>query len=167
MAILRLKDISVIHASPPCQGYSAAKSLPNSGTYPLLISEVRDRLKAAGIPWVLENVEGARAEMESPLTLCGSMFGLGSGEYQLRRHRLFESSVPLSAPGPCQHTTPVVSVVGEKARDRRRTSAHPDRGTTLPISIGREAMGIDWMTAAELCEAIPPAYTEHVGRQLA
>jgi DNA (cytosine-5)-methyltransferase 1 len=27
-------------------------------------------------------------------------------------------------------------------------------------------MGIDWMTRDELNEAIPPAYTEHVGLQL-
>jgi DNA (cytosine-5)-methyltransferase 1 len=27
-------------------------------------------------------------------------------------------------------------------------------------------MGIDWMTLEELSEAIPPAYTEHVGAYL-
>ncbi|WNM74483.1 hypothetical protein SEA_BEARBQ_81 [Gordonia phage BearBQ] len=27
-------------------------------------------------------------------------------------------------------------------------------------------MGIDWMVRDELREAIPPAYTEHIGRQL-
>ncbi len=27
-------------------------------------------------------------------------------------------------------------------------------------------MGIDWMTLHELYESIPPAYTEHIGRQL-
>jgi DNA (cytosine-5)-methyltransferase 1 len=30
----------------------------------------------------------------------------------------------------------------------------------------REAMGIDWMIWKELVEAIPPAYTEFLGRQL-
>jgi DNA (cytosine-5)-methyltransferase 1 len=29
-----------------------------------------------------------------------------------------------------------------------------------------DAMGIDWMTKGELNEAIPPAYTEHIGRFL-
>jgi DNA (cytosine-5)-methyltransferase 1 len=27
-------------------------------------------------------------------------------------------------------------------------------------------MDIDWMTTAEICQAIPPAYTEHIGAQL-
>jgi len=29
-----------------------------------------------------------------------------------------------------------------------------------------EAMGITWMTQKELFEAIPPAYTEFIGKQL-
>ena len=30
----------------------------------------------------------------------------------------------------------------------------------------QRAMGIDWMPLRSLSEAIPPAYTEHIGRQL-
>jgi hypothetical protein len=34
------------------------------------------------------------------------------------------------------------------------------------FALRQRAMGIDWMSAAELCQAIPPAYTEHIGGYL-
>jgi len=49
---------------------------------------------------------------------------------------------------------------------------HPDgkfitvTGSVSPISMAREAMGIDWMRRAELVEAIPPAYTEWLGKEI-
>lgn len=39
-------------------------------------------------------------------------------------------------------------------------------GGNCSVAAAQDAMGIDWMTKGELNEAIPPAYTEHVGRQL-
>jgi DNA (cytosine-5)-methyltransferase 1 len=30
----------------------------------------------------------------------------------------------------------------------------------------RQAMGIDWMTQKELAQAIPPVYSEYLGKQL-
>jgi DNA (cytosine-5)-methyltransferase 1 len=39
-------------------------------------------------------------------------------------------------------------------------------GGNCTIAAARDAMGIDWMTKNELNEAIPPAYTRFIGRQL-
>jgi DNA (cytosine-5)-methyltransferase 1 len=140
--------------------------MKNHKTYPKLIGAIREKLKALGAPYVIENVYGAKSEMVSPVMLCGTMFGLGSGEYDLRRHRLFECSFPISAPGACAHRKPTVCVVGGRAEDRRRIPGHRDRGRALDSRVAREAMQIDWMTMDELCESIPPAYTEYVGKML-
>lgn len=76
----------VIHASPPCQGYSTQTADPSR--HPRLIERVREMLVATGLQYVVENVEGARRAMRDPVRLCGSSFGL-----DLRRHRHFESNV--------------------------------------------------------------------------
>src|SRR6185369_3237192 len=47
-----------IHASPPCQAFTAYKRTGNVGEYPDLIAPVRSLLEATGLPWVIENVSG-------------------------------------------------------------------------------------------------------------
>jgi len=80
----------VIHASPPCQSYSdLAKRNRNGHKWPRLIEPVREILQRTGLPYVLENVEGA--PLNDPLVLCGTMFP----KLRVIRHRLFESNVPL------------------------------------------------------------------------
>jgi DNA (cytosine-5)-methyltransferase 1 len=109
--------------------------------------------------------------MEGSITLCGTMFGLRAQGCDLQRHRLFQSNIPIGQPIHCLHnpTRPVIGVYGGHAR--RRSSRHGGRGTK-DVWIGghktaaQEAMGIDWMTLAEMSEAIPPAYTEWLGRQV-
>jgi len=165
-----LAGFDAIHASPPCQGYTALRHAPGAKGAPLLIDAVRDLLTASGRPWVIENVEEARWAMRDPLLLCGTMFGLGAEGHELRRHRLFEASFPLTAPAPCQHTErPVIGVYGGHAR--RRSSKHGGRGTRDVWASGHrgaaaEAMGMDWATLAEMSEAVPPAYTEYLGHQM-
>lgn len=39
-------------------------------------------------------------------------------------------------------------------------------GGNCTIAAARDAMGIEWMNKGELNEAIPPAYTKHIGKQL-
>jgi DNA (cytosine-5)-methyltransferase 1 len=157
-------EFDVIHASPPCQAYIAglgALNRKNGNEHPRLIEPTRDALRATGRPWVIENVPGA--PLCGPVVLCGSAFGL-----RVRRHRHFESDVLLLASG-CQHKQQgrVVGVYGQ--RGSMPPGAHPKGGFFIrakSLDEGNEAMGIDWMTWKELTQAIPPAYTEHVGRQL-
>jgi DNA (cytosine-5)-methyltransferase 1 len=163
-----LRSFDAIHASPPCQFATPLRHAPGGKSHPNLIPATRALLEAAGLPYVIENVVGARQHLRSPTCLCGSMFGLGTQGHQLRRHRLFESSFPIRAPA-CAHTSPVVGVYGGHARNR--SAAHGGRGTRDPwkgghVAACQEAMGIDWMTLDEISEAIPPAYTRFIGAQL-
>ena len=163
-----LDGFDAIHASPPCQGYSAANNIHGRTDHPLLIAAIRDRLIAAGAPYAIENVEGAAAHMDHPVTVCGLALGLN-----VRRHRLFECSFPAMVP-PCSgHERDYLIVFGGGAA---RTRAHQTGRTakggpiihrgTASWEASCEAMGIDWMRRPELSEAIPPAYTEHIGGYL-
>lgn len=157
-----------IHASPPCQAYSSMKHMPDAKKHPELIEPTRELLQAIGKPWVIENVMGA--PLNASLMLCGSMFGLGAAGFSLQRHRQFESNIALTAPSGCSHEGPTIGVYGGHVRCRsskywRATGA--DFPGMDKKGLANEAMGIDWMTMNQLSEAIPPAYTEHIGMQLA
>lgn len=155
-----LDGFDAIHASPPCQGFCDLKGMYNALSHDDLLTPTRERLVATGIPYVIENVEGA--PMQNYITLCGSHFGLGCAIAELRRHRRFEiNPMPLLVP-QCAHGQRVIGVYGGHGRDRRRKVNTQD----FPTEARREAMGVDWMTGAELSQAIPPAYTEWIGYQL-
>jgi DNA (cytosine-5)-methyltransferase 1 len=166
-----------VHASPPCQAFTALRSMPNAREHPNLIEPTREMLRQTGVPWVLENVVGA--PLENPVILCGTMFGLGVvlENAELWRHRLFETNWEVGLVHCCAHRARprVVGVYGGHGRDRRRvvqaqghSGGRSYRAGTQQFSAAarREAMGIDWMTDAELSQAIPPAYTEFIGRRL-
>lgn len=165
-----LRSFDAIHASPPCQFATLLKHAPGGKQHLNLIPQTRALLEAAGVPWIIENVEPARPHLRDPILLCGTMFGLRAEGCELQRHRLFESNVPLAAPVLCAHSGgPVVGVYGGHAR--KRSAKHGGRGTrdVWPNGhrpVAAEAMGMDWATLAEMSEAIPPAYTEHLGRKL-
>lgn len=166
-----LDGFDAIHASPPCQGHSTMKVMHNAREHVDLVPATRERLVTSGLPYVIENVPGA--PLVDPVRLCGSSFGLGiagHGGRQLRRHRLFECSFFVFAQ-PCAHSGATIGIYGDHARDRRRKAGVRDRGTDFPdrekLSLGREAMGMEWVTRWKgLSQAIPPAYTEYIGRQL-
>lgn len=148
-----------IHASPPCQAYSRLAVRHPDREYPDLVGPTREVLVSIGVPYVIENVP--EAPLIEPITFCGSQFGLGLGtdDYQLRRHRAFEANWPLRNGYSCRHDDrPTISVAGHAGRAGRNGS-----GTSAER---REAMGIPWLAADTLSEAIPPAYSEAIGHQL-
>jgi len=153
-----------IHASPPCQMYSRAlKHL--SAPQPMLIGAMRVALRETDVPWVIENVEGAPLPTQSTLDgrhgveLCGSMFGL-----PIFRHRLFETSFPVEAPGGCSHKGLAMNPHNEPGRQRIYDAYGHGQHPEAPW---REAMGVAWMERYEAREAVPPAFTAYIGRYLA
>jgi len=153
-----LQWFDAIHASPPCQAYTPLGALHPHKTYPDLVAFTRDLLDGAGVPYVIENVMSAPLDKARSIVLCGEMFGL-----RTYRHRRFESRLPLVAPPHPKH----VKLTATKQRKARWAEGwHVSITGDVGTYVGPEAMGIDWMSGNELCEAIPPAYTECIGRQL-
>lgn len=162
-----LATFDAIHASPPCQGFTTMRHAPGAKGHANLIPATRALLKAAGVPYVIENVEPALPELVDPFILCGTMFGLGAQGCEMRRHRGFETSFHVPALS-CQHGDgPVIGIYGGHAR--RRSAKHGGRGTKDVWEGGHsvaasKAMGMTWATLNGMSEAIPPAYTLHIGR---
>jgi DNA (cytosine-5)-methyltransferase 1 len=160
-----LESFDAVHASPPCQSYSdLARRNGNAHMWPRLIEPTRDLLNSLGVPWIIENVEGA--PLIDPVVLCGTMFpGL-----RVIRHRLFESNVDLDVPPHGRH--PLVFTHDKRKAhygrlDQNTSFVQVTGGGNCTIANARDALGIDWpMTKNELNESIPPAYTEYLGKQL-
>ena len=157
------QEYDFIAASPPCQAYSDLQKRTGL-TYPDLIAPLRDMMILTNKPYVIENVP--EAPLINPVVLCGTMF------HTLRviRHRAFESNLFLwRMPHDKKH--PLVFT-----KDKRKTHygklnefdsfVQVTGGGNCSVASAADAMGIDWMTKAELNQAIPPAYTEFIGRQI-
>ncbi len=159
-----LDGYEFIWASPPCQAYCYLSNLTRRARdHPRLIEPTRRRLLHAGVGYVIENVQGA--PLHDPIMLCGSAFGL-----RVRRHRLFESNLALAEPDPrCEHKRQgrSVGVYGHQGSGslRARVNGGPFIRAKDAADAG-DAMGIDWMTWRELTQAVPPAYSEWIGRQI-
>ena len=161
-----IRTFDAVHASPPCQHYSdLAKRNGNAHEWPDLVGPTRDMLVASGLPYIIENVEGA--PLLDPVLLCGTMFpGL-----RVIRHRLFESNVKLTVP---EHTKkhPLVHTFDKRKNHYGKTNDMVDfvqvtGGGNCTMAAAKEALGITWMKKkVELNESIPPKFTEYLGKQL-
>lgn len=154
-----LEGFDLIWASPPCQAFTAYKRRPEHvRPRANMIPLTRDRVRASGTPYIIENVEGARSELFNPVMLCGSMFGL-----DVRRHRLFETSFKVGQPD-CAHFL-------QKPRFPQATNRKNLRSTVevgvyrIPLATQRAAMGIDWMSLQKLSQAIPPVYARWLAEE--
>lgn len=159
-----LSGFDLIWASPPCQAYTAARTLQKRDN-PRLIEPVREMLRLSGALYVIENVPGA--PLIDPFTLCGRTFNL-----RVKRHRLFEANFPVLTPVcPKGHPGDWLIVFGWSALRRSRGQGHgpkkdrgKSKGKSVPHAEAGAAMEIDWMNRKELSESIPPAYAEYIGR---
>lgn len=155
-------EYDLIHASPPCPAYSKLAAMYPERRWPELIEPLRLLLLQTDIPFVIENVDGAPLLSQSGLfglhgvRLCGTAFGLGARNMDLRRHRLFEATFPIVAP-ECRHRRPTIGVYGHGGNSTKHRMAYADEA--------REALDIDWMNRDEMSDAIPPAYTKFIGEQ--
>jgi DNA (cytosine-5)-methyltransferase 1 len=168
-----LDGFDVIAASPPCEFATQMNaSHRNKGgtitdTRVNLLTPMLTRLRTSGRPYVVENVVGAGRYMQATLQLHGGMFGLG-----VHRPRLFECSELILAP-PAPMTKRPVGVYGTRpARGnwtRQNGNMNGNRSefrVAHSIDEARELMGMPWADWDGCRKAVPPAYTEYIGRQL-
>ena len=156
-----LEGFDAYHASPPCQAYSRTtnKHRKYEGKeYPDLVGATRAMLQETGRPYIIENVVGS--PLETCIILRGDMFGL-----KVIRPRLFELSFLVLQP----------QIERQKGllcgRDYFRVlsgsgcwcKGEETKGT---FDEWKQAMGIDWTDLKGLSQAIPPAYTEYIGKYL-
>lgn len=162
-----LDHVDAVHASPPCQNYcwSAAKHRAKGKIYPDLVGPTRNMLLRSGLPYVIENVP--TAPLLHPTYLEGTMFGLNT-----IRRRCFETNWWLPQPMYRKHKSPIMQQSKQDPRIFIQKSAYCTvagngaDGWSCRVADWQKAMGIDWMDRKEITQAIPPAYTEYIGKYL-
>jgi DNA (cytosine-5)-methyltransferase 1 len=156
-----LEGYDCYHASPPCQAYTRAFSpiIGHRKEHPDLVSKMRELLIKTKLPFVIENVVGA--PLENYIVLDGTMFGL-----ETKKERWFELHGVDILLLPQKYENTLGMVKSGKLVGSMQHTCYPKE-----IRQNREnlstAYGIDWfMTRHELRQAIPPAYTEFIGKYL-
>ena len=173
MEILKDKEFlgsfDVIHASPPCQGYSNATKPDSVYVHysqgkdtPKLIEPVRNALINTGKYYIIENVAGAKEYLIEPFKLTGYMFNM-----PIERTRYFECNFPvaeLKSITKRGYSKKYAEDNGIDYRDMSVTGKSRRKGS---IDVWRKVMNMPWAGRGwELTEAIPPAYTKYIGEQI-
>ena len=154
-----LEGYDAFAASPPCyeNTWSARRWINGNVPYEKTdqLESIRDLLLTTDKPFVLENTPGA--DMNNYIRLEGTMFGL-----RVIRERWFElhGFDILLLPSKFSIRNPIQS--GKYFT----VAGHGGNSKDCRLKTWKEAMGIDWMTKKELTQAIPPAYTEYIGKYL-
>ncbi len=170
-----LEGYDAYHASPPCQDDSiATQKWKNRGyIYPQLIEPTRQLLIKTGKPYVVENVTGAKRRLNNPILLCGLTFGL-----KVVRHRWFEVEPFILSPGhssrQCHGAVTRKIAINDPAGHGMSghtyraliVAGHGGNSQSFRWQDWQEAMDINWMSKQEFTQAIPPAYTEYIGKYL-
>jgi hypothetical protein len=160
---------TMIHTSPPCQhdntltrGTNASMGWGREHTQ--FVPETRRLLDEIGIPYVIEQPAGGSV-IRRDLRLCMDMFPVGEPPWVMR-HRDFElSGFTVSQPKHAKHRGYVRGMRHGVYRDGPYVAAYGNGGGKATVPEMQHALGIDWTDVREeLTEAIPPAYTEHIGR---
>jgi len=157
---LGMEDIDGAHVSPPCQASSALTKGTNKGReYLNLIPETRELLSLFTVPTIMENVQGS--DLRKDMVLCGEMFGLG-----VIRHRYFElNNFTYDVPAHIKHRGRVRGWRHGEYFDGPYLAVHGEGGGKGTVAEWQVAMGINWTNNRKsIAEAIPPAYTEYIGR---
>lgn len=166
-----LDGFDLVHASPPCHDHSTSTATQRKRSGPhgtgWMLAHMARRFAGLDVPWVIENVEGAKMpEAPYAFRLCGSSFLL-----DLRRHRKFITNFPVVAP-PCAHGWQTPRFTSLRWASRKIGQLSPVVGvhgsTQYPGDFAnrKAAMRVDWMTLRELNQAIPPCFTMHIGQAL-
>lgn len=185
--MLTLHEFLLKHSSPPCQGYTRGNAVRRATQtkWPRLIEPTRDLLQAMGGPYVIENVADATPHLHDPVRLCACMFDLSTTDddgttIHLQRPRMFEANFEITPPRECEgkgrprwhHPSQewVAGAYGGARRDKHDAKNVRHGGYVPPNkAVVKALLGIDEnhaMTWSEVFEAIPPAYTEHIGHAL-
>lgn len=162
---------ALIHQSWPCQdgntltARNRARGIADD--HEQFIPRARELSDKVGIPYVIEQPASSRKGLiRRDLTLCMDTFKGDLAPPWVQRHRSFElSGFTVPQPLHVKHDGYVRGHRHGVVREGPYVAGYGKGGGKATAAELRHAMGIDWMTERfDLCEAIPPAYTEYIGK---